>query len=69
MEWIVPRMHLKIEDVQRAKIMYLFTFKQIVARLIEKDDVISYDGALKMEKWILPRALECTGPDPRALPP
>jgi len=25
--------------------LYLFTFKQILARLIEQDDVISYGGA------------------------
>jgi len=33
----------------------LFTFKQIVPRLIEKDDVISCEGALK---WILLGMLE-----------
>jgi len=27
----------------------LFTFKQIVTRLIEQDDVISYEGAMKMD--------------------
>jgi len=29
--------------------MYLFTFKQIVPRLIEQNDVISYKEALKMD--------------------
>jgi len=27
----------------------LFTFKQIVPRLIEQDDVISYEGALTID--------------------
>jgi len=29
--------------------MRLFTFKQIVPRLIEQDDVINYEGAMKMD--------------------
>jgi len=29
--------------------MCLFTFKQIVSRLIEQDDLISYEGALKTD--------------------
>jgi len=29
--------------------MCLFTFRQIVPRLIEQDDVISYEVALKMD--------------------
>jgi len=42
--------------------MYLFTFKQIVPRLIEQDDVISYEGALKM---VIAQGagMVCTGPD------
>jgi len=34
------------------------TFEQILLRLIEQKDVISYEGAL----WILPRALEWFAP-------
>jgi len=39
--------------------MCLFTFKQIVPRLIEQDDVISYEETLK---WILPKALKWFAP-------
>jgi len=37
----------------------LLTFKQIVTRLIEKDDAMSYEWA---RKWILSRALEWFAP-------
>jgi len=40
----------------------LFTFKQIVPRLIEKDDVISCEGALKMDlAW--GAGMVCAGPE------
>jgi len=41
--------HRQIKNVQKAKRMLLFTFKQTVPLLIEQDDVISYDVSLKMD--------------------
>jgi len=35
-EWTLPKMHQQIQDVQSATRMCLFTFKQIVPRLIEQ---------------------------------
>ena len=44
LKWTLPRTHRQILGVQRAKTMCLFTFKHIVPRLIEQDDVVSYGG-------------------------
>jgi len=62
LEWTLPRTHWQISDVQRAKRMYLFTFKQIVPRLIEQDDVIIYEGVLKMD-LALGAGMVCAGPE------
>ena len=40
LKWTLPRTHRQILGAQRAKIMCLFTFKHIVPRLIEQDDVV-----------------------------
>jgi len=41
--------------------MCLLTFKQTVPRLIEQDDVISYEGALEMDLAI-GAGMACAGP-------
>jgi len=60
LEWTLPWTHWKIY-AQRAKRMCLFTFKQIVRRMIEQDDVISYEEALKID-FAHGAGMVCTSP-------
>ena len=53
LEWTLLRTHWQIYEVHRAK--RKCSFKQIVPRLMEEDNVISYEEALKM---VLLRSLE-----------